>query len=174
MASSSAAAAAVAERDLLDDWTRDAVKDKAEFGFTPFKLDISNALGLDTKRARAVLKNYALNNPTGYSAMRDRIYVQIVQSMVESAHQNIWNLLAKGKTPDGDQMRVDGVPWSPNLPNQEIGKLANGFAESMMEAFSDMMDKIFPDNYDKLADDKSMHIAKVKGITSSAAPSASE
>lgn len=168
-------AAGLDASDVAREWTREEIlRAQAEaFNFTPFKLDISNALGLETKKARAVLKNYALTNPNEYSAMRDNVYVEIVQEMVESAHINIWNLLAKGLMPDGKQMKVNGKPWSPNLPNQEIGKLANGFAESMMEAFSDMMDKIFPDTYEKLADDKAMHIAKVKGITSTAAPSSS-
>jgi hypothetical protein len=97
--------------------------------------------------------------------MRDSLYVQVVQAMVENAHLQIWNLLSKGIMPDGNPIQIDGNDWSPSLPDQEIGKLANGFAESMMEAFSDMMDKIFPDDYDKLASDKTMLIARVKGIT---------
>jgi hypothetical protein len=60
------------------------------------------------------------------------------------------------------QSKIDSNDWNPSFPDQEIGKLASGFAESMMEAFSDMMDKIFPDDYDKLANDKTMHIAKVR------------
>jgi hypothetical protein len=102
--------------------------------------------------------------------MRDSLYVPVVQAMVENAHLQIWNLLSKGIMPDGNRIQIEGNDWSPRLPDQEIG---NGFAESMMEAFSDMMDKIFPDDYDKLASDKTMHIARVKGITGTVDPSAS-
>jgi hypothetical protein len=146
-------------------WTRDTTAEKEKFNFTPFKLDISNALGIESKRARAILKNYALQNPAGYSAMKDDLYTKVVKAMVENAHLQIWNLLSRGIMPDLQPLKVNGDDWSPHLPDQEIGKLANGFAESMMEAFTDMMDKIFPDDYDKLANDKTMHIAKVKGIT---------
>jgi hypothetical protein len=54
------------------------------------------------------------------------LYVQVVQAMVENAHLQIWNLLSKGITPDGNLIQIDGNDWSPSLPDQEIGKLANG------------------------------------------------
>jgi hypothetical protein len=60
MTSTAGAAAAVPGNN----WSRGTVAEKLRFNFTIFKLGISNALGTESKRARSVWKNYALQNPT--------------------------------------------------------------------------------------------------------------
>jgi hypothetical protein len=84
--------------------------------------------------------------------------------MTEEMHSNIWNMLASGMLPGGAQMNIKGTPWAPHLPDQEIGRLANGMAESMMKSFDEIMDRVLPDDYKSLADDKLMNIAKVNGV----------
>jgi hypothetical protein len=64
------------------------------------------------------LKNYALQDPAGYSGLRDDIYVKVVQKMVEDAHGQIWKLLALGKLPDNSNIKVGRNDWSPALPDQ--------------------------------------------------------
>jgi hypothetical protein len=129
-----------------------------------FRLPISNTLGIEAIEARAKLKDFALQQPAEYSKMRNEVYIGVVKSMVESAHDTLWNLLATGSMPSGDKIQVAGKEWSPNLPDQEIGRLANGYAESMMSAFEDIMNKVLPDDYKALSEDKQMNIAKVEGI----------
>jgi hypothetical protein len=129
-----------------------------------FRLPISNTLGIEAIEARAKLKDFALQQPAEYSKMRNEVYIGVVKSMVENAHDTLWNLLATGAMPSGDKIQVAGKEWSPNLPDQEIGRLANGFAESMMTAFEDIMNKVLPDDYKALSEDKQMNIAKVEGI----------
>jgi hypothetical protein len=129
-----------------------------------FRLPISNTLGIEAIEARAKLKDFALQQPAEYSKMRNEVYIGVVKSMVENAHDTLWNLLATGAMPSGDKIQVAGKEWSPNLPDQEIGRLANGYAESMMSAFEDIMNKVLPDDYKALSEDKQMNIAKVEGI----------
>ena len=129
-----------------------------------FRLPISNTLGISALESRAVLKDFALQKPAQYSKMRNEVYVSVVKKMVEDAHETLWELLSEGKMPNGRNIRVDGRNWSPNLPDQQIGQLANGYAESMMKAFEDIMTKVLPDDYRQLAEDKAVHIGKVEGV----------
>jgi hypothetical protein len=129
-----------------------------------FKLPISNTLGIDAIEARARLKNFALQEPAAYTEFRNEVYISVLRKMTEEMHSNIWNMLASGMLPGGAQMNIKGTPWAPHLPDQEIGRLANGMAESMMKSFDEIMDRVLPDDYKSLADDKLMNIAKVNGV----------
>lgn len=129
-----------------------------------FRLPISNTLGISALESRAVLKDFALQQPAQYSKMRNEVYVNVVKDMVEKAHQTLWELLAEGKMPSGRHIQVNGRDWSPNMPDQQIGQLANGYAESMMKAFEDIMGKVLPDDYRQLAEDKTVHIGKVNAV----------
>lgn len=127
-----------------------------------FRLPISNTLGINAMQSRAKLKNFALRKPAEYAETRNGIYIAVVQKMVEDAHETIWNLLADGSLPGGDKIQIDGEDWSPKLPDAEVGRLANGYSESMMNAFEEIMTKILPDDYRQLADDKMLNISKVE------------
>jgi hypothetical protein len=77
-----------------------------DYGNTPFRLNISNDLGIDSTKSRAIMKNYALQDPAGHSGLRDDIYATVAQKMVEDAHGQIWKLLALGKLPDKFNIKV--------------------------------------------------------------------
>ena len=128
---------------------------------TPYRGNVSNQLGIEAVRQRSMLKTFALSEPAKYSAVRDGLYTDIVEQMVAEAHATIWLLLAKGIKPDGTKMQLGTADWAPNLPDQEISNLANGYSSSVMDAFTEILDKVFPDDYRKLADEKQMHIAKL-------------
>ena len=133
-----------------------------------FKLPISNSLGIEALEARNKLKNFALQYPAQYTQLRGDVYVGVVKNMVELNHEIIWNLLAKGMFRDkaGTDNPIEAPvldKWSPNLPDQEIASISNGFAESIMIAFNEIMAKIMPDDYRGLAEDKMINIAKVNG-----------
>lgn len=133
-----------------------------------FRLPISNSLGIEAMEARNKLKNFALQHPPDYTELRGKVYTDVVKAMVETNHDILWELLAAGQTRDKDgvkhQIKVNGVDWSPNLPDQEISRLSNGFSESIMNAFTEIMGQIMPDDYRELAEDKLMNIAKVNGV----------
>ena len=126
-----------------------------------FYLNIKNTLGLEATKSRADLKNWALRDPAGYTAFRSEIYMGVVSTMVENNYQTIWELLSEGRYLDEGrtvQTMMVGerrdTPFNPKLPDPEISKLANGFAEAVMKAFDDVLSKVLPDNYKDLAEDK--------------------
>ena len=134
-----------------------------------FRLPISNTLGINALESRAKLKDFALQYPAQYSKLRNQVYLSVVKTMVEDAHKTLWDLLSSGILPDKSHIQVQRENWSPNLPDQEIGKLANGFAESIMTAFESIMSKVLPDDYKTLADEKMINISKVTGVLNAGA-----
>lgn len=130
-----------------------------------FHMPITNTLGLEAQKARANMKNWALSAPEDYTAERNKVYMSVLEAMVEGNHDIIWSLLAEGKYNGEAHIKCKGDDWSPNLPDAQVAKLANGFAKSIMEAFDDIMSEVLPDDYKKLAEDKVRDINRVKGIS---------
>ena len=89
--------------------------------------------------------------------------MDVVGTMVESNYEIIWNLLSEG-TYEGGKLSIGGEPYNPNLPDQEISRLANGFAEAILKAFDDVLSNVLPDNYKDLAEDKIHVINNAKGL----------
>lgn len=129
-----------------------------------YRVPISNSLGINALQARAQLKQFALTKPIEYSEMRNDVYIGVVKHMVETAHNTIWELLANGILPGGAPILLGkgGDEWSPCLPDQQIGAIANGYSESMMEAFEKVMTKILPEDYKSLSEDKIATTAKLE------------
>lgn len=129
-----------------------------------FKMDVANTLGVENAIQRAELKTFALNSPKDYQQMRKNVYEHTVKVMVEETNEQIWALLKYGVQPDRTELKLGagGPKWTPGLPDPEIGKLANGFSESMLIAFDQLLGRILPDEYAKLADDKMMKVSSVR------------
>jgi hypothetical protein len=148
----------------------------ARYEKSVFRLPIENTLGITAIEARAQLKSFALQKPAEYTALRNEVYIETLKYMTKMIHKVIWDLLALGVKPGvGEQATrqinipssVPGegpIPWATGLPENEIGRVANGMAESMMESFKDIMERVLPDDYKRLADDKLMNISKVNGV----------
>lgn len=126
-----------------------------------FNTVITNTLGIEAMEQRNRLKNFAIQHSDEYTELRGKVFSSVVKTMVEEAHETIWNLLAEGVQPDGSQIMVNGAPWSPKMPDQMISTIANGYGESMMHAFQDIMSKVMPSDYKDLADDKQIQIGKL-------------
>ena len=130
-----------------------------------FHSNVKNTTGLLATQSKARLKHYALTNPAGYTAFRSKVYMDVVGQMVEQNYEVIWNLLSEGSYPGGRLEIDDGDgPYTPNLPDQEISRLANGFAEAILKAFDDVLSNVLPDNYRDLAEDKIHVINNAKGL----------
>ena len=131
-----------------------------------FNLPIKNTLGLDNLKQKAVLKAYALQHPVEYTKARAQAYENIVSRLVQENYDHIWNLLKQGKIDNlSNETIFQGVAglegWTPGLQEAEIGKLATGYAESIMNLFDDIFEKIVPSDYKQLAEDKLTQIAKL-------------
>jgi len=130
-----------------------------------FKLPIENSLGIEAMEARARLKNWAIASPQEYVKFRSEVYLETVRTMVQYNHKIIWDLLEDGIIPGtGEVMKVNGDKWSPALPDAEIGKLSNSFAQSIMDAFDEILSKVLPDDYKKLSEDKLMEMNTKKNL----------
>ena len=107
-----------------------------------------------------------LEEPVKYTKARASAYERIVSRLVQENYDQIWNLLKQGKIDNlTDETIFDDEPdlkdWTPGLQDAEIGKLATGYAESIMNLFDDLFEKIVPSDYKQLAEDKLTHIAKL-------------
>lgn len=131
-----------------------------------YQLPITNSLGLDAKKSRALLKTFALTKPAEYSQARMDVYDNVVKALVTDAHKVIWELLANGKF----QGRFiftghnDLPNWSPNLPDSQIGTISNGFASSIMDNFEEILNIIMPDDYKSMAEAKMGNMGRI-GLT---------
>ena len=131
-----------------------------------FHLPITNTLGLDNLKQKAILKAYALQEPVKYTKARADAYERLVTRLVKENYDQIWNLLKQGKIDNLTDEKIfedepDLKDWTPGLQEAEIGKLATGYAESIMNLFDDLFEKIVPSDYKQLAEDKLTHIAKL-------------
>ena len=133
-----------------------------------FHLPIKNTLGLDNLKAKAVLKAYALQHPSEYTKARAEAYSTIVETMVETNYEIIWNLLKSGIISDSKTIFNDVAElksWSPNLQDAEIAKLATGYSEQILDLFDGIFEKICPSDYKAMAEDKLTNIAKLDLIS---------
>ena len=154
---------------VSSDKTREEVDELIITQDSVFKLPIRNTLGLDALKSKSLLKSFALQNPVDYTKMRSKAYDTIVSGLVESNYEIIWNLLKNGQDEKGRTIiSLDGTEWSPNLPDQEISKIAGGYAESILNLFDDIFEKILPSDYKSMADDKLTDLAKLKLMTTTA------
>ena len=126
--------------------------------------NIKNTLGLQAMSAKGTLKAFALSKPVEYTKMRNEVYTKVLEKMVSTNYEIIWNLLSDGKFETADAFTVDGVAWSPHLPDAQIGKMANAFAESTMEAFEKIMSEILPDDYKNLAEERQSQLNKLSAL----------
>ena len=157
------------------DYTRADIdaKFKAVNEKSVFDLPILNTLGLDNMSAKAELKAYALQNPVEYTKVRSEIYKKVVSNIVLTSYKSIWKLLKQGLTTnpaDGQDEKLfpdtsDLKDWTPQLQDAEVGRLATGYAESMLNLFEDIFEKILPSDYKQLAEDKLTSMAKLDIIT---------
>ena len=149
-----------------DDQSRDA---RVKTGIdSAFYSNVRNTTGLLATQSKADLKHFALSNPADYTKFRSRVYMDVVGNMVERNYETIWALLSDGIYEKGDgqfvQLDINGTQFHPNLPDQEISRLANGFAEAILKAFDEVLSNVLPDNYRDLAEDK-IHVAnKAAGL----------
>lgn len=145
--------------------TREDYNKKYKDDTATFKLDVTNAFGIDAMRSRMRLKNYALTSPASYVEERAKIYTDILTVMVTYNYNLIWALLEKGQYPDKDgklqDLMINGAIYSPELPSSEVSALANSWAESIMEAFDKIISKILPDDYKDMAENKMAELGKL-------------
>ena len=152
--------------NLTDDQRREA-RDRTG-SQSAFYSNVRNTTGLLATQSKAELKHFALSNPADYTKFRSRVYMDVVGSMVEKNYQTIWGLLSDGvyEQLDGTvvQLDINGSIYHPNLPDQEISRLANGFAEAILKAFDEVLSNVLPDNYKDLAEDKIHVTNKANGL----------
>lgn len=126
-----------------------------------FKLPISNALGIDAMSSRNRLKVFALTTPSKYAETRQSVFDSVVTHFVSVIHEDIWAVLKQGVLPSGDPIMLDKTPWSPNLPDSDIGDAANSLSKSIMAALTELLEKVLPDSFSQLADNKLMNTATI-------------
>jgi hypothetical protein len=145
---------------------RDAIKKSNE---SKFFQPITNTSGLEAERSASILKQMSLTDPPGYTALRANIYLDTLEKMMNTNYQIVWKLLAEGLYPgkeegaDDIQINVSGQPWSPNLPHQEISRLANGFALAIKASFAKLLEEVMPDNYKAMAETQMKTVGKIQG-----------
>lgn len=123
-----------------------------------FNLDVTNALGLDQELQKTKLKNFALQKPVEYAAMREEVYRGIVVNMITDINNAVWAFLSEGKYPDksGDeqQIKIDKVDWQPNMVDSEIASIANGLAKGVMDEFTKIFKEVMPDTFSTIGDQR--------------------
>ena len=124
-----------------------------------FNLDVTNALGLDQELQKTKLKNYALQKPGDYAAMREEVYRGVVVNMITNINNTVWSFLSDGKYPDktsGDekQIKTDKGDWKPQMVDSEIASIANGLAKGVMDEFTKLFKEVMPDTFSTIGDQR--------------------
>ena len=87
-----------------------------------FKVKVLNALVREEKTARNQLYASALKNPDKYINTREEIIKAIVDDLVQTNYDTFWDILTKGKLPDGTDMKLpDGGKYNPGVAEQKAG-----------------------------------------------------
>ena len=124
-----------------------------------FNLDVTNALGLDQELQKTKLKNFALQKPGDYAAIREEVYRGVVVNMIQNINNTVWTFLSVGQFPDpktGDekQIKVGGADWQPKMVDSEIASIANGLAKGVMDEFTKIFKEVIPDTFSTIGDQR--------------------
>jgi hypothetical protein len=117
-----------------------------------FKVKVLNALGRQEKTARNQLYASALKNPDKYITTREAIIKSIVDDLVQTNYDVFWDILTKGKLPNGDDMKLpDGDKYNPGVAEQKAGAFCMKVAESLEDIAEACIEMVMPVNHADLA-----------------------
>jgi len=153
-----------------------------------FKINPSNALGIDADETRAKLIALALSKPENYYKLREIAIQAITKNLANITYDLYWDILTEGKVPripgpvagsgykdvagGKSQLLYPGVApspyadedFTPNLPEKEVNMICSKIADQIKQIGRNVIEEIMPMNHLEMAQKKQVDILKAKGI----------
>ena len=153
-----------------------------------FKVNPSNALGIDADETRSKLISLALSKPESYYKLRAAAIKSITKEIAILVYNMYWDILTVGQIPICAEDRGNGIggritaarsqlifpeilgsPYSgqaftPNLPEKECNIICSKISDKLKSIGQEIVESILPMNHLEMAQQKQVDILKAKDI----------
>jgi hypothetical protein len=160
-------------------------------GRASFRINPSNALGIEADQTRSKLIALALSKPENYYKLRDTAVNAITSNLANTIYDMYWDILTEGLIPktegdpdptegyagvDGDATHwqlvypdiagspYKGLPFEPKLPEKEVNIICSKISDQIRQIARNIIEEIMPMNHLEMAQKKQVDILKARGI----------
>lgn len=156
-----------------------------------FRINVSNALGIDSDLTRSRLMSLALSKPENYYKLREVAIQAVTRKLAVDIYDIYFDILSSGLIPlttenrpngIGGAVAVDGVrktqlifpdvagsphsgeAFQPNIPEKECNIICSKVADQIKSIGRNIIEEIMPISHLQLAEKKQVDILHAKGI----------
>ena len=109
-------------------------------------VDTSDFLGFKHSTYKQKMYNYSITNPSEYTLMRMTAIEKIKFKMVGDLYDDLYSVLSKGTTKDGDVLiTINNRLEAPCYPQQDVTELALEGAQEMQKIMEKVINIVLPD-----------------------------
>ena len=156
-----------------------------------FKINPTNALGIDADETRAKLIALALSKPENYYKLREIAIQAITRKLAVETYDLYWDILTEGLIPRYENERANevegfadaddvnhfqlifpnvagspyaGTPFTPKIPEKEVNIICSKISDQIRQIARNIIEEIMPMNHLEMAQKKQVDILKARGI----------
>ena len=158
---------------------------------TTFRMNPSNALGIDSDATRSKLVAIALSKPESYYKLRDTAINAITRNLAVEIYDMYFDILTDGIIPNKEQNGANpslgyaegegdgtfqlvypdvegtpyrGLPFRPSLPEKSVNIICAKISDQIKSIARNIIEEILPINHLEMSQKKQMDILKARGI----------
>ncbi len=121
----------------------------------PFKIKVTDVLGIDYNAYKAKVYALALSDPSKYYRIREQVVSAIKTAAVTQIYEVIYGFLKDGIAGPGVSLEsANMIGCKPKFPSSKINTIALGAAESLDNIIEETIKICLPANYDDIAQKK--------------------